>query len=151
MCDTREKDTHCKDFFNARGIPHIVRKLDIGDYSAQLGERSLEYDVCIERKGSLDEICGNFTADRDRFEREFIRAKAHGTKVYLIVENATWSDVFLGNYRSKLSSKSLTGSIFSWLARFDVTLLFCKPEETPRIIRGLLYYWAREELIYGKS
>lgn len=151
ICDSREQDTHCEDYFKAKKIPCVVRKLDTGDYSAQLGDMTLERSVAIERKRNLDELCGNMTADRDRFEREFLRAKAHGLHIFLIVENATWSDIFLGNYRSKLSSKSLTGSILSWLARFDVTLIFCKPEETPKLIYGLLYYFAREELLYGNS
>lgn len=150
ICDTREQDHHCAEYFEKHKIPCKVRKLDTGDYSAQLGDLTLERSVAIERKGNLDELCGNMTVDRDRFEREFLRAKAHGLHIFLIVENATWTDVFLGNYRSKLSSKSLIGSILSWLARFDVTLLFCKPEETPRLIHGILYYWAREELLYGR-
>lgn len=149
ICDTREKDLHCEEFFKKQKIPTITRKLDTGDYSAQIGDMTLERDVAIERKRNLDELCGNMTADRDRFEREFLRAKAHGLKIFLIVENGTWSDVFLGNYRSKLSSKSLTGSILSWLARFDVTLIFCKPEETPKLMYGILYYYAREVLLYG--
>ena len=150
ICDSREQDTHCEEYFKRQKIPTIVRKLDTGDYSAQIGDMTLERDIAIERKRNLDELCGNMTSDRDRFEREFLRAKAHGLHLYLIVENATWTDIFLGNYRSKLSSKSLTGSILSWLARFDVTLIFCKPEETPKIIYGLLYYRAREILLYGK-
>ena len=149
ICDTREQDTHCEDYFKSKKIPTINRKLDTGDYSAQIGDMTLERSVAIERKRNLDELCGNMTSDRDRFEREFLRAKAHGLHIFLIIENATWSDIFLGNYRSKLSSKSLTGSILSWLVRFDVTLLFCKPEETPRLIYGILYYFAREELLYG--
>lgn len=129
----------------------MVRKLDTGDYSAQIGDMTLERSVAIERKHNLDELCGNMTVDRDRFEREFLRAKAHGLHIFLIVENASWTDVFLGNYRSKLSSKSLVGSILSWLARFDVTLIFCKPDETPKLIYGILYYFAREELLYGNQ
>ena len=129
----------------------MVRKLDAGDYSAQIGDMTLERSVAIERKRNLDELCGNMTVDRDRFEREFLRAKAHGLHIFLIVENASWTDVFLGNYRSKLSSKSLVGSILSWLARFDVTLIFCKPDETPKLIYGILYYFAREELLYGNQ
>ena len=148
--DTREQDHHCAEYFQKHNIPHITRKLDTGDYSAQLGVMTLERSVAIERKRNLDELCGNMTSDRDRFEREFLRAKANGLHIFLIVENATWTDVFLGNYRSKLSSKSLTGSILSWLARFPVTLLFCKPDETPRLIYGILYYFAREELLYGQ-
>ena len=151
ICDTREKDTHCEEYFRSQKIPCVVRKLDTGDYSAQIGDMTLERSVAIERKHNLDELCGNMTVDRDRFEREFLRAKAHGLHIFLIVENATWTDVFLGNYRSKLSSKSLVGSILSWLARFDVTLIFCKPDETPKLIYGILYYFAREELLYGNQ
>ena len=151
ICDTREQDTHCEEYFRSQKIPCVVRKLDTGDYSAQIGDMTLERSVAIERKHNLDELCGNMTVDRDRFEREFLRAKAHGLHIFLIVENASWTDVFLGNYRSKLSSKSLVGSILSWLARFDVTLIFCKPDETPKLIYGILYYFAREELLYGNQ
>lgn len=151
ICDTREQDTHCEEYFRSQKIPCVVRKLDTGDYSAQIGDMTLERSVAIERKRNLDELCGNMTVDRDRFEREFLRAKAHGLHIFLIVENASWTDVFLGNYRSKLSSKSLVGSILSWLARFDVTLIFCKPDETPKLIYGILYYFAREELLYGNQ
>lgn len=151
ICDTREQDRHCEEYFKKQKIPCITRKLDVGDYSAQIGDITFERSVAIERKHNLDELCGNMSADRDRFEREFLRAKAHNTHVFLIVENATWTDIFLGNYRSRMPSKALLSSISSWLARFDVTLLFCKPEETPKIMYGILYYWAREELLYGNQ
>lgn len=149
ICDTREQDTHVQKFFDGKKIPTITRKLDTGDYSCQLGDQSFERDIVVERKHNLDEICGNFTAERERFEREFLRAKAYGTKVVLIIENASWSDIFIGNYRSKLSSKSLTGSILTWLARFDVSIVFCKPEESARIMYGIFYYYVRERLLYG--
>lgn len=151
IVDSKEKVyDHIEKYLKAHNIPHKVRNLETGDYTAQLGDMTLENDVVIERKADLDEVCGNFTADRLRFEREFIRAKANGIHIFWIIENATWSDIFLGNYRSKLSAKSLTGSILSWIARFPVTLIFCKPEETPRLIYGILYYYAREELLHGK-
>ena len=149
ICDTRERDTHCETYFKKHDIPTITRKLDTGDYSAQLGDLSMEREIVVERKRNLDEICGNFTVERERFEREFLRAKAYGTKVFLIIENATWSDIFLGNYRSKTSPKSLVGSLLSWMVRFNITVLFCKPEETARIIWGIFYYHAKERLLYG--
>ena len=130
-------------------MPVITRKLDTGDYSCQLGDISFERDIAIERKRNLDEICGNFTAQRERFEREMIRSKAYGLKLYLIIENASWTDIFLGNYSSKLPSKSLVGSLLSWMVRFNLTVIFCKPEETGKIIFGLCYYYARERLLYG--
>ena len=151
ICDTREQDTHCEDYFKEKKIPTIVRKLDTGDYSAQIGDLTLERSVAIERKRNLDELCACMTSDRDRFEREFIRAKSINQKLFLIVENASWTDIMLGNYRSKLSSKSLSASLFAWLARFDVTLIFCKPNETPVLIYSILYYFCREELLYGNQ
>lgn len=149
ICDTREQDRHVSEWLEKNKIPTITRKLDTGDYSCQLGDISFERDICVERKHNLDEICGNFTVERERFEREFMRARAYGTKVVLIIENASWSDIFIGNYRSKLSSKSLVGSLLSWMVRFNITVLFCKPEESARIIYGVFYYYAKEKLMYG--
>ena len=151
ICDSRAQDRHVQEFFEKKKIPTITRKLDTGDYSCQLGEQSFERDICVERKHNLDEICGNFTVERERFEREFMRAKAYGTKVHLIIENATWTDIFLGNYRSKLPPKSLMGSLFSWMVRFNVTITFCRPEESARIIYGIFYYHVREALLYGNT
>lgn len=149
ICDTREQDRHVEEWLKKQKIPTVSRKLDTGDYSCMIDQTSFERDIIVERKHNLDEICGNFTAERERFEREFIRAKAYGTKVHLIIENASWSDVFLGNYRSKLSPKSLVASMLSWMVRFNISITFCKPEESARIIYGIFYYYARETLLYG--
>lgn len=151
VCDSREQiNDHVLTAFDKAGVKHTTRKLNTGDYSATIGVLSMENDIVVERKHNLDEICGNFTAERERFEREFLRAKAHGTKVILIIENTTWSDVFLGNYRSKLSPKSLIGSLLSWMVRYNITILFCKPEETGKIISGIMFYAAKELLVNGR-
>ena len=151
IADTREQvNEHITKYFEKQGIPCVSRKIDTGDYSACVGALTLEKDIVIERKHNLDEICGNFTAERERFEREFLRAKAYGTKVVLIIENATWTDIFLGNYRSKVKPQSLLGSLFAWMVRYNITVLFSKPEETGKLIHGILYYAARELLVNGK-
>ena len=151
IADSREQvNNHLTDYWDKKKVPYFTRKLDIGDYSAQLGEMTLEKDVVIERKRNLDEICGNLTADRDRFEREFLRAKALGTKVFLIIENASWTDIYLQNYRSQLTPKSLMASLMSWQVRFNITVIFCEPENTPRLIHQILYYAAREQLLNGR-
>lgn len=151
IVDSREKvNQHILDYFDKNKIIYKVRTLETGDYSATINGMTLEYDFLIERKASLTELCGNFTASRERFEREFLRAKALGTKVFLIVENANWADVYLGNYRSKLSAKSLVASLMAWQVRFNITIIFCAPENTGKIIFHLLYYAAREQLLNGK-
>lgn len=150
ISDSRENvNGHIIKYFESKNVPIISRKLDVGDYSCQIGDITFERSFVVERKANLDEICGNLTSDRNRFEREFLRAKAFGVKVFLVIENATWSDVYLQNYRSKLSAKSLLASLLSWQTRFNVTILFCEPQNTAKLIHGILYYAAREELLGG--
>jgi len=150
VCDTREqRNEHIVSYLESKNIPNVQRKLDIGDYSAQIDSLSLERDVVIERKHGLDEICGNLTADRDRFEREFLRAKACGTKVFLVIEDASWADIYAGNYRSKISAKSLVASLMSWQVRFNITIIFAPHHTVPRMIHEILYYAAREALLNG--
>lgn len=149
--DTREQsNNHILTFLDKHKVAHLERKLDVGDYSCQLNGYTFEKSFVVERKHNLDEICGNLTVDRDRFEREFLRAKAYKTKVFLVVENSSWQDVFLQNYRSKMSSKALLASLFAWQTRFNVTIIFCSESNSPEIIYGLLYYSVREELL-GKA
>src|SRR5574344_863812 len=88
IVDSREQENkHILSFFDQKKIPYIVRKLNQGDYSAFLSANpelglpfdiSLEGVIAIERKGAsgsgLSEIAGNFTAGRQAFENEFIRA-----------------------------------------------------------------------------
>lgn len=151
VCDTREQENgHVTGYFDKRKVAHTSRKLDTGDYSAMIGAMTLEHEVVVERKASLDELCGNVTVDRQRLADEFTRAKADGLKVFLLIENASWSDIFLHNYRSKLEPKSLIATLLSWQIRFNITVVFCKPGESGQIIHGILYYAAREALKKGE-
>ena len=151
ICDTREQDTHCEEWFKENNIPCKVRKLDSGDYSAMLGDMTLENDVFVERKMGLTEICGTFTQNRERFEREFTRAKAVGAKPFIIIENDSIDDVYLGNYRSNVKPQSLIGSLLTWQVRYNATILFCSRKNTPKLIYGIMYYYARELLLYGNG
>lgn len=159
LVDTREqKWEHIRWMLDQAGCRVERGKLGQGDYTAFVpmsafpgfqdvpGLYSLQDEVVIERKANLDEIAGNFTTGRDRFEREFIRAKSKGVKVFLVIENASWADVLSHNYRSQLSPKSLMGSLLSWQAKYNVTIVFCRPEETARILYSTLYYWLKARL-----
>ena len=150
IVDSREKQNdHIIKFFEKSKIPYKVRKLDSGDYSAMVGNLTLEHDVFIERKNSLTEVCGNFAQNRERFEREFTRAKADGAKPFILIENNTTDDVFKGNYRSEMPPKSLWASFCTWMVRYNTTVLFSNKENSGKIIFSVLYYYARELLKYG--
>lgn len=152
ICDTREQvNENITGYLDSKKIPRISRKLDTGDYSAMIGDMTLEHDVVIEKKNSIDEIAGNFTADRARFEAEFLRAKANGIKMFLLIEDCSWSSILAHDYCSKTLPQSLIASMLSWQIRFNITVLFCKPSETGQIIYGILYYAAREALKKGGS
>ena len=151
IVDSREQNPHCENWFKQNNIPCVRRKLNSGDYSAMLGDYTFENDVFIERKADLTEICGNFTTNRDRFEREFTRAKAIGAKPFLLIENDSLDDVYLGNYRSQVKPKSLIGSLLTWQVRYNATIMFCGRQNSPKLIYGILLYYAREILMYGRS
>lgn len=150
ITDSREQvHQHIISWLDKHNIQHKSRALETGDYSVMLDGYTFEDEIVIERKANLDEIAGNFTTGRERFEREMIRAKAGGIKVFLIVENATWTDIFLHNYRSELKPKSFAATLLSWQARFNLTIIFCKSSETAQILYSTLYYWVRDRLKRG--
>lgn len=128
------------------GVPHERYKLNFGDYSVKCDRLSLADSVCIERKMSIDELCECFGRSRSRFEREFERAKAAGATMYLLVENASWEEIYGGKYRSKMKPQSLVASICAWEARYNCKVKFCKPETTGLLIRDTLKRELKERL-----
>lgn len=152
LVDTREQPT--ENYYkrlDAIGYKYRREKLDFGDYSAcyTVGDKeySLSSEIVIERKMSLDEICGNFTKGRDRFAREFERAKEAGAKVHLIIENANYEKLLKGSYRSRFNSKSLMASLMAFCDRYDISPHFCKPETTPILIGRIFYHHIRNKLL----
>lgn len=151
LADTREQPTEkFQKRMKAVGFPFRREKLDFGDYSAEYEQDgqviSLRDEIAIERKMSLDEICGNFTKGRKRFEREFERACAKGAKIHLIIENASYEKINSGKYRSRLTSNSLNASLFAFCDRYNITVHFCNSDTTASLIRSILYYHIRNKI-----
>ncbi len=152
LVDTREQPTaEAKRRLAAFGVPYERVALRSGDYSAAFvlpdGKLYDMRDICVvERKMSIDELCGNFSRDRKRFVREFERIMAAGCRVYLLVENASWEAVLGHRYRSGMTPRSLMASITAWMARYDAHVIFCRAETTPHLIREILYREAKERL-----
>lgn len=150
IADSREQiNQHILTWLDGKGVQYITRALETGDYSAMLDGETFEDEVVVERKANIDEIAGNFTQGRERFEREMIRAKANGIKVFLIIENASWHDILLHNYHSQLKPQSLMASLLSWQVRYNITIMFCRSDETAQLIYSTLYYWAWNKLKRG--
>lgn len=131
LVDTREKkNDHITDAFDKNKIAYKKKALDYGDYSFMLPKnealaipRDMLFDkkVVIERKGSLEEISGNLTNGRDRFEKELCLAPK--TKV-LLIENGNYSDVATGNYQTQYNKKSFLASLHSFWFKYDTPIMF---------------------------
>lgn len=133
LIDTREKNIkHITDYFDRKEVQYKIKALSYGDYSFVIPKnealsipRDLYFDkkVCIERKGSLEEISGNLTNGRDRFEKEL--SLAPETKV-LLIENADYGDIAAGNYNTQYNKKSFVGSLHSFWFKYNVPIFFMK-------------------------
>jgi ERCC4-type nuclease len=161
LVDTREQNTErAQRRYATFGVPYSRATLSYGDYcyNAQLpsGEWLFEEGelisapIVIERKMSLDELAMCFTKDRDRFEREFQRAKANNARIFLLIENATWENLLNGRYRSKFNQNAFLASLAAWIIRYDLQLIFCKEETSGRLIKESLYRDLKERIGRGE-
>ena len=56
-------------------------------------------EIVIERKNSLEELSGNLGKGRERFEKEFLKARNNGCSIHLMVENPQGlNDIMKHNY-----------------------------------------------------
>jgi len=91
--------------------------LDTGDYSlAGLTDR-----VAVERK-SLPDLVACLSRERERFERELLRAVA--LDAFAVVVEATWADLAAGEYRSQMNPHAACQSILSFTARYRCPFIF---------------------------
>ena len=144
---TKQSERRYADF----GVPWERCKLDFGDYSAVFtlpdgSEFDLRESCTIERKQSIDELCGCYTHDRSRFKREFERAKEAGAKLYLLIENASWGMAYNGKYRSQMKPQALVASMLAWLARYDCQIIMVGKDLSGKLIHDILYREAKERL-----
>lgn len=160
IADTREQLTpKCKERFVSIGVPVERATLNYCDYCANITLPSGEplytakdtiKPVCaIERKMSLDELAGCFTRDRERFEREFLRATDNGAIIYLLIENATWEAIEKHRYRSRFHPSAFMASLSAWTARYNLRPIMCKAETSGHLIREILYRDIKERLLRG--
>ena len=152
IIDTREQITGRLDVrIQSAELPYERKKLDFGDYSARCDVLDLSDKVVIERKMNLDELAMCFGSQRKRFEREFERAREVKAKVYLLIENANLDTLYNEESykmrcKSKFTRKAMLASIVAFLARYNITVLFCHEDNTGKVIREILYREMKERL-----
>ena len=161
LVDTREQKTDkAEERYKRFSVPYRRSTLDFGDYACNftLPSKGLLYDenttlkphCVVERKMNLDELAACFTKERERFEKEFIRAKENGSRVFLLVENASWENLLNGRYRSLFNPKAYSASFLAWIIRYDIIPIFCKAETSGVLIKEILYRDLKERLEKGE-
>lgn len=123
VIDTREQENlHIIKYLDKKGIKYIKEKLDQGDYSCFLGNLDFRNKIAIERKAHLEELSGNLTKGRDRFERELQRAKDLNMDFYLLVENGSLFNIWKHDYNTDFNPKSFynTLSAYQQQERFNL-------------------------------
>lgn len=160
IVDNREQNTpKARERYEALGVPYGRATLRYGDYCGNItlpgGEalyninEPISAKCVIERKMSLDEAAACFTRERDRFRREFERAKEAQAKTFLLIEGGSWEAIYQHRYRSKFNPSAFAASLEAWVIRYDLTLIFCKPETSGRLIKELLYRELKNQLETG--
>jgi len=164
LYDTREQvNSHILTYFKDNKISYKREKIDEGDYTAiitarpEMGiQRNLYFKVGVERKNSIDELAGNLaekTDSRDdiRLERELMRAKAKGIKMFLVIEEFNGlNHIRTNDYRSLYSPKAFEGKLSSIQDKYFNDTIFCHSEQAGLEIFRKLYYAVRNYLKEGE-
>lgn len=90
-------------------VNSLTVTLDTGDYSVKGLEKRF---ITVERK-SLDDLIGCVGNGRPRFERELFRMLAFPCR--LVVVEASWDMIMLGQWSGQVSPKSVMGSVQGWI------------------------------------
>lgn len=154
LVDTREKkNSHITDYFIKHGIAYEPTTLSYGDYSFMLpaaaaGENIyFHQDIVVERKGSLEELSGNLAQERERFEREFLKAGNDGAKLYLMIEDVGgYTSIISHKYNTQLAPAAYMASLKAWEARFNCNVQFIDKQYSGYYIMSTFQYYAREML-----
>lgn len=156
--DSREKShaiTKIVDEFQRQGVRYETNKLYIGDYV----EFSNPFLV-IDRKQSIDELAMCCTSDHERFKREILRAQEVGAHLVILVEQSTYSDrgqrikvesiedLMLWESRfSTVKGERVYRILAAWVAKYPVTVEFCRKADTGRRIIEILREGAAKDVM----
>lgn len=117
--------------------------LQTADYSIM----GLENEVCVERKGTVEELLGNIGTGRERFEAELIRMREFKAKMVVICE--PWD--MMGFTRCKISPKSVMGSIASWTTWGIPFYFFPNAQIAAQMTARFLYIYANHQFRNGRE
>lgn len=154
--DSREKSNqHIIDFFNKKKIPYKVMKLPLGDYSIMLPKGSFEgqerdiyftNDFVVERKASIDEICGNLKDDAARLKKELAHLNKHDIEFYIFLEDENYEiNLRNSNYGSQYDAFTLMQRIYKGIEAEYNTMVI----PVPKSCMGSKIYYFLQARVYN--
>lgn len=96
--------------FEFKGHPTLVGTCDVGDYQLY----DFPNQVAVERK-SLEDLVSCCGKERNRFEKQILRLL--GVNERLVVVEASWEGIELGQWRSRVNQLVVKNSILGWIAK----------------------------------
>ena len=157
ITDSREqKNDHILSAFDGLGVKHEERKLHFGDYSFICGDDDFTLSCIIERKANINEVWGNITADRVRFEKEIAGIHALTGSAVLLLENCPSREYLRGYqvpkwemqaYKRKVSDIGIRidSTLRAWEAanryRLQVHCISKQTETAAEILNIFYYFW----------
>ena len=144
--DSREKAraiTKIVAEFDKQGIKHITSKLPFGDYMNLDNPK-----VIIDRKQSLQEICGNVCQQHARFKRELELCRdcgchmiilcEHGGQIKTLDDVERWVNPRLKESPLAVSGERLYRIMKTMSSTYGVEFLFCDKRSTGKRIIEIL-------------
>lgn len=132
IVDTREQTP-----WDLSPLKMTTGTLEVGDYSLSCLPK---HELAIERK-SLEDFISCCAGERERYERQLLRLR--GCRYGLVVVECSWNQLEFGQWRSKVTPKSVTGSVLGWMAE-GVPFLFAHDHKrASELVRRYLYILAR--------
>lgn len=130
VIDTREKRNELIiDALEKQGIGYCLKKLDFGDYSAEVWFSdskwvSLKNDLCFERKRELTELSNTIWQGVDRFKREMELASRYTKHKKLIIEDSNYyANILRHNYRTKLPPDLFLDRLYSLQNKYNFEII----------------------------
>lgn len=127
LVDTREQ------------LPFALEPLRVQDHTLQTGDYSIlgmENLVAVERK-SLADLVSCVGPNRDRFQRELERLAAFPHR--LLAVEGSWEQIRAGDWRSNIKPASVEGSLYAWMADFQLPVLLQPRPELEKAVARWLY------------
>ncbi len=114
----------------------VFKKLDVGDYMMDGGV------ISVDTKQDMLELCNNLFHDFERFRNELMRARNHGIKMFVLIEDddvESLADVrHWKSEHTKVRGQSLEKRILHMQNRFGAKFLFCKKVEAGQVVVDIL-------------